>query len=61
MEMKFTDPYFLIGLVAIVVGVLVYLLDMLVFLQISMFGLPLTTLALVVIGVLMIYFKGMKK
>lgn len=49
--MKLTSPKFLIGLVLIVVGLGSYFLNMFTF---TMYGLPMTTVVLAVIGLILI-------
>jgi hypothetical protein len=56
--MKLMSPYFLIGLVAIVVGLGLYFLDMFTF---TMYGLPMTTVVLVVVGLILILLEIRKK
>ena len=57
--MKLTDPYFLIGLVVLLVGVVLYFypVGMLAF---TMYGLPMTTIVLAIIG-LVLMFLGIRK
>lgn len=57
--MKLTDPYFLIGAVLLVVGVVLHFYPV-AMLSYTMYGLPMTTIALAVIG-LILMFLGMKK
>lgn len=56
--MKWTDPYVLGGLAAILVGLLVYFF--LPAYAFTVYGLPMTTLVLVIVGLVLIYMK-MKK
>lgn len=57
--MKLTSPYFLIGLVAIVVGLGLYFFDMFTF---TMYvGLPMTTIVLAIVGLILIFLEFRKK
>jgi len=55
--MKLTNPYFLLGLVLIIVGVVLYYYDLYTF---PMYGLPMTTIVLAAIG-LILMFLGLKE
>lgn len=57
-NMKWTDPYVLGGLAAILVGLLIYFF--LPAYAFTVYGLPMTTLVLVIVGLVLIYMK-MKK
>jgi hypothetical protein len=56
--MRLTDPYVLGGLVAIIIGLLVYF--MMPAYSFPMYGLPMTTVVLVIVGLVML-FMGMRR